>query len=192
MMTDAAGGSGERMQFKAKAEKAYCDALAQLRRTECLGWEAKIKSGTFGKAELDAHVKAGKLLGRHEAFAEAERALAADTLAATPQRSEAAVMDKCPRCGLFQARFDVYRLEQRAWEAPPAAEPAAPPQPDWSPGDVIAADADGAVVLDDGITTHNPERAKAFLAAQPSKHRHFAFNCPDCAAPIPPAAQEEK
>lgn len=28
---------------------------------------------------------------------------------------------KCPRCGLFQARFEVYALEQRAWDE---AEPA--------------------------------------------------------------------
>lgn len=35
--------------------------------------------------------------------------------------------------------------------------------PDWSPGDVIAAEEDGTITLDDGITTWNPERARAFL-----------------------------
>src|SRR5262252_2884329 len=37
--------------------------------------------------------------------------------------------------------------------------------PDWSPGDVIAAYPDGTIVLDDGITTWNLERAQKFLAA---------------------------
>jgi hypothetical protein len=36
--------------------------------------------------------------------------------------------------------------------------------PDDSPGDVIAAEADGTIFLDDGITTWNPLRALAFLA----------------------------
>jgi hypothetical protein len=35
--------------------------------------------------------------------------------------------------------------------------------PDYSPGDVIAAYEDGTIVLDDGLTTWNPERAKKFL-----------------------------
>jgi len=34
---------------------------------------------------------------------------------------------------------------------------------DWSAGDVIAAYEDGTIVLDDGITTWNPIRARAFL-----------------------------
>jgi hypothetical protein len=34
---------------------------------------------------------------------------------------------------------------------------------DWSAGEVIAAYEDGTIVLDDGITTWNPERAKIFL-----------------------------
>lgn len=36
---------------------------------------------------------------------------------------------------------------------------------DWSPGDVIAAYPDGTIILDDGITTYNPERARQFLEA---------------------------
>jgi hypothetical protein len=37
--------------------------------------------------------------------------------------------------------------------------------PDNSPGDVIAAYADGTIVLDDSVTTWNPLRALAFVAA---------------------------
>lgn len=35
--------------------------------------------------------------------------------------------------------------------------------PDWSPGDVIWADEEGNIMLDDGIETWNPARAKWFL-----------------------------
>lgn len=38
-------------------------------------------------------------------------------------------------------------------------------EPDISPGDVIAAEPDGTIVLDDGITTWNPSRATGFLIA---------------------------
>lgn len=38
--------------------------------------------------------------------------------------------------------------------------------PDDSPGDVIAAESDGTIILDDGVTTWNPARATAFLVAQ--------------------------
>jgi hypothetical protein len=37
------------------------------------------------------------------------------------------------------------------------------PEFDWSPGDVIHAEPDGTIVLDDGITTFNPVRARAHL-----------------------------
>jgi len=37
------------------------------------------------------------------------------------------------------------------------------PLPDWSIGDVIGAWMDGTIVLDDGLTTWNPERAREFL-----------------------------
>ncbi|HYH54814.1 MAG TPA: hypothetical protein VD761_11860 [Solirubrobacterales bacterium] len=39
-------------------------------------------------------------------------------------------------------------------------------EPDISPGDVIAAEPDGTITLDDGITTWNPARACAFLTQQ--------------------------
>lgn len=38
--------------------------------------------------------------------------------------------------------------------------------PDDSPGDVIAADADGTITLDDSIVTWNPLRALAFFEAR--------------------------
>ena len=36
-------------------------------------------------------------------------------------------------------------------------------RPDESPGDVIAAESDGTIILDDGITTWNPLRAARFF-----------------------------
>ena len=56
-------------KLREAADKAYCDYILQMSRPECLGFEAKLKDGTFGKAELDAHVKAGELLGQHKAYA---------------------------------------------------------------------------------------------------------------------------
>ncbi len=80
--TGIAGGCGckchkvlarsvEARELKEKSDKAYCDYIDQMRRPECLGYEHKLKNGSFGKAELDAHTHAGELLGRHRAFAEA-------------------------------------------------------------------------------------------------------------------------
>jgi hypothetical protein len=55
---------------------------------------------------------------------------------------------------------------EKYFAAQPPAKPEAEPapavpqaQPDWSPGDVIASYPDGTIVLDDGTTTWNPERA---------------------------------
>ena len=53
------------------ANQAYCDYMEQLKRPVCLGVDAKLKDGTFGKAELEGHVRAGELFGRHRALAEA-------------------------------------------------------------------------------------------------------------------------
>lgn len=71
--------------------------------------------------------------------------------------------------------------------------------PDESPGAVIAAEPDGTIVLDDGITTWNPRRAKAFLAARcggsrrlPRDHEgipggglELCPGCPDCQPECP-------
>ena len=61
--------------FRGISDRAYCNYIEQMRRNECLGWEHKVKHGTFGEAELKAHTQAGRLLGRHHAFAEAANAL---------------------------------------------------------------------------------------------------------------------
>lgn len=38
--------------------------------------------------------------------------------------------------------------------------------PDESPGDVVWADENGTIVLDDGVTTWNPRRAREFLVQE--------------------------
>lgn len=67
---------GEWTALREARDRAYCDYVDRLRRPECLGYEQKLKEGSFGKAELDAHTRAGELLGRHRAFAEALAAAA--------------------------------------------------------------------------------------------------------------------
>ena len=70
--------------FRDLSDRAYCDYIGQMRRDVCLGWEHKAKNAKFGEAELKGHTKAGELLGRHKAFAEAADALAnIDDFAAT-------------------------------------------------------------------------------------------------------------
>ncbi len=61
--------------LKNKASRAYCDYIDQLRKSECLGWEQKVKSGKFGAAELKAHNRAHELLGKHRAYTEAAQAI---------------------------------------------------------------------------------------------------------------------
>ena len=72
--------------FHGLSDRAYCNYIEQMRRDVCLGWEYKTKHGKFGEAELKGHTKAGELLGRHKAFAEAANALegSAAPLAAPP------------------------------------------------------------------------------------------------------------
>lgn len=53
----------------------YCRYIRQMEQTECLGSEAKIKTGVFGKKELDAHSEAHRLLGWHQALVAVRRAL---------------------------------------------------------------------------------------------------------------------
>ena len=62
-----------RSRLWARAENAYCEMISVTRRDESLGWEIKVERGEFGRKELDAHRKAGELLGRHRALAEACR-----------------------------------------------------------------------------------------------------------------------
>ena len=61
--------------FRGLSDRAYCNYIEQMGRNECLGWKYKVKNGTFGEAELKGHTKAGEMLGRHKAFAEAAIAL---------------------------------------------------------------------------------------------------------------------
>jgi len=55
-------------QMRAKGDDAYCAYIEQMRKPECLGWEAKVKSGQFGVAELTAHTKAAELFGIHKGY----------------------------------------------------------------------------------------------------------------------------
>lgn len=48
---------------------------------------------------------------------------------------------------------------------------------DWTPGDVIHAESDGTIVLDDGITTYNPIRAAQWTAESAARAR--AETCRD-------------
>lgn len=64
-------------QLQAMSDRAYCQYIEQLRRSECLGWEQKAKTGRFGEAELLAHTRAAELLGRHRSLAEAASMLRA-------------------------------------------------------------------------------------------------------------------
>lgn len=59
----------ERLQ--ARADNAYVEYISQSRKDECLGWEIKVEKKLFGRAELDAHIKAAEWLGRHRALQEA-------------------------------------------------------------------------------------------------------------------------
>lgn len=68
-----------RGDLRGKADKAYCDYIRQMSRTECLGWEAKVRAGRFTEKELAAHTHAGELLGRHRALHEAAQALPSAT-----------------------------------------------------------------------------------------------------------------
>lgn len=60
-----------------ESESAYCQALGRFSRTECLGWEAKVNTGVFGKAEYEAHKKANELIGRHHGIAHAVKTIRA-------------------------------------------------------------------------------------------------------------------
>lgn len=100
---------GQLSALREAADRAYCDYIDQMRKPECLGYEQKLKEGSFGKAELDAHVRAGELLGRHRALSEAVQALA------VPQSEPSE-----------QVRKRFWDREYQAQEMPPAAPKPAP------------------------------------------------------------------
>lgn len=60
-------------KLSAKADRAYCEMIDQSLRVECLGWEAKVKSGQFGQTEYEAHKRVGGLYGQHIAYVEAAK-----------------------------------------------------------------------------------------------------------------------
>jgi hypothetical protein len=67
-----------------KSTAAYRQYIEAMQRTECLGWEHKVKTGRFGEAELKAHCKAAEYLGMHRAYSDAVNLLAAAPTAAIP------------------------------------------------------------------------------------------------------------
>lgn len=62
-------------QIREKAAEAYGDYIDQLGKAVCLGWAAKVKSGEFGEAELQAHQKANQFYGQHLGLCEAIKIL---------------------------------------------------------------------------------------------------------------------
>jgi len=50
---------------------SYCASLDKFSSTPCLGWEAKVRAGEFGKQEHEAHAEANRLMGRHQGMHEA-------------------------------------------------------------------------------------------------------------------------
>jgi hypothetical protein len=76
-------------QLNAKADAAYISYIEALRRPECLGWEAKVRAGKFGEAELKAHCLAAERLGMHRAFAAAAADVRAALSSPSPAREEA-------------------------------------------------------------------------------------------------------
>lgn len=58
-----------------RADRKYCQYIDYLSRDECLGEEAKLKDGTFGKKNIEARVYAGELFGAHVALCDVGREL---------------------------------------------------------------------------------------------------------------------
>jgi hypothetical protein len=58
--------------LRAYADNEYCLGIRMAHREDkCLGWEAKLKAGKFGLAEMDAHEKMNKHFGAHYGIYEA-------------------------------------------------------------------------------------------------------------------------
>ena len=64
-------------QLRKEADSAYCRFLDKMSSKPCLGHEAKIRNGTFGVTELEAHRNAKELLGFHRGIYHAIKALTA-------------------------------------------------------------------------------------------------------------------
>ena len=61
--------------FAEARDRAYCEYIDLCGRPECCGVDAKIRTGTFTRQDLDAHRKASEALGRHRACAQIVRDL---------------------------------------------------------------------------------------------------------------------
>lgn len=82
-----------------EAETAYCQGLDRLQRPECLGWEAKVANGSFGRVEFEAHRNAKELIGRHFGIAHAVKAIRAILSAAPSPSLRETEGDKDTGCG---------------------------------------------------------------------------------------------
>lgn len=62
-----------RTELKGYADYTYCEGLRIAQTVPCLGWEEKVKDGTFGKTEYQAHRESNNLDGKHRGAWEAIR-----------------------------------------------------------------------------------------------------------------------
>jgi hypothetical protein len=67
------------VELKQMMEDSYVRFIDKLKEPLCLGWEHKVKTGTFGAAELEAHNAAYIQLGRHQALHDAVGVINAHT-----------------------------------------------------------------------------------------------------------------
>jgi len=86
-------------QIQDKADNAYCDFIAKMRRDLCLGAEFKIERGIFTKDNLKAFEEAYTLYGKHVAYADCEKDYATlqaelDALRRENERLKAPVSDE--------------------------------------------------------------------------------------------------
>ena len=58
------------------ASYAYLKGCEISGGTQCLGWEQKVRDGTYGKFEHEAHRDADLMFGRHYGFSESAKLLA--------------------------------------------------------------------------------------------------------------------
>ena len=54
--------------LREKGDRGYMEMVEVSKRHECLGFEAKMSTGRFGKPELEAHKQCAQLYGKHLAF----------------------------------------------------------------------------------------------------------------------------
>lgn len=59
-----------------QGDDAYCDGVRMAQEPLCCGWEAKVQTGKFGKAEHDAHAKCNEMFGAHRAYRDVGRWIA--------------------------------------------------------------------------------------------------------------------